>query len=50
VLGVSVQAANTGIGALLKLGMLHEATGRRWSRAFHAHEVLAALEGRPAER
>jgi Fic family protein len=46
VLGTSSQAANTGIAALLDLGILHEATGRRWGRSFQAHEVLAVLEGR----
>jgi Fic family protein len=45
-LGLSPQAANTGIAALLGLGILHEATGRRWGRSFQAHEVLAVLEGR----
>ena len=44
VLGVSPQAANTGIAALLNLGILREATGRRWGRSFQAHEVIAALE------
>lgn len=43
-LGVSPQAANTGIAALLDLGILREATGRRWGRSFQAHEVIAALE------
>jgi hypothetical protein len=46
VLGTSPQAANTGIAVLLDLGILHEATGRRWGRSFQAHEVLAVLEGR----
>lgn len=45
-LGLSVQAANTGIAALLELGILHEVTGRRWGRSFQAHEVLAVLDGR----
>ncbi len=45
-LGLSVQAANTGIAVLLELGLLREATGRRWGRSFRAHEVLAVLEGR----
>lgn len=45
-LGISPQAANTGIAALLQLGILREATGRRWGRSFQAHEVLAILEGR----
>jgi Fic family protein len=44
-LGLSAQAANTGIAALLELGILREATGRRWGRSFRAHEVLAVLEG-----
>ena len=48
VLGLSVQAANTGIAALLELGLLRESTGRRWGRSFQAHEVLAVLEGRGA--
>jgi Fic family protein len=43
-IGVSPQAANTGIAALLDLGILREATGRRWGRNFQAHEVIAALE------
>jgi Fic family protein len=43
-LGVSAQATNTGIAALLDLGILHEITGRKWGRSFQAHEVLAALE------
>ena len=42
-LGTSLQAANTGIAALLELGILREATGRRWGRSFQAHEVLAIL-------
>jgi Fic family protein len=46
-LGTSLQAANTGLAALLNLGILREATGRRWGRSFQAHEVLAVLEGRP---
>lgn len=46
-LGVSPQAANTGIAVLLELGILREMTGRRWGRSFHAHEVLAALERKP---
>jgi Fic family protein len=46
-LGISPQAANTGIAALLGLGILREATGRRWGRNFQAHEVLAVLENRP---
>jgi hypothetical protein len=45
-LGISIQAANTGIAALLDLGILREATGRHWGRSFQAHEVLAILEGR----
>lgn len=45
-LGLSVQAANTGIAALLELGILHEVTGRRWGRSFQAHDVLAVLDGR----
>jgi Fic family protein len=49
-LGVSMQAANTGIGALLEIGVLHEATGRRWGRSFRAREVLATLERMPGER
>ena len=44
--GLSAQAANTGIAALLDLGILREATGRRWGRSFRAYEVLAVLEGR----
>ena len=44
-LGLSAQAANTGIAALLEIGILREATGRRWGRSFRAHEVLAVLEG-----
>ncbi len=48
-LGISVQAANTGITALLQLGILREATGRRWGRSFQAHEVLAVLESPPPE-
>ncbi len=47
-LGLSTQAANTGIAALLELGILREATGRRWGRSFRAHEVLAVLEGNVA--
>lgn len=47
-LGLSTQAANTGIAALLALGILREATGRRWGRSFRAYEVLAVLEGRAA--
>ncbi len=47
-LGLSTQAANTGIGALLELGILREATGRRWGRSFRAYEVLTVLEGRVA--
>ena len=49
VLGLSAQAANTGIAALLELGVLREATGRRWGRSFRAHEVLAVLENRPTQ-
>ena len=45
-LGLSAQAANTGIAALLDLGILREATGRRWGRSFRAYEALAVLEGR----
>jgi len=45
-LGASPQAANTGIAALVELGILREATGRRWGRSFQAYEVLAVLEGR----
>lgn len=45
-LGISLQAANTGIAALLDLGILREATGRRWGRSFQAPEVLAVLDGR----
>jgi len=45
-LGASPQAANTGIAALVELGILREATGRRWGRSFQAHEVLAVLESR----
>jgi Fic family protein len=48
-LGVSPQAANTGIAALLEHDILREVTGRRWGRAFHAHAVLAALEGKTPE-
>ena len=44
-LDLSTQAANTGIASLLELGILREATGRRWGRSFHAYEVLAILEG-----
>jgi len=43
-LGISVQAANTGIAALLELGIIREMTGRRWGRSFQAYEVLAVLE------
>lgn len=43
-LGVSPQAANTGISALLELGILREMTGRRWGRSFQAHEAIAVLE------
>ena len=46
-LGVSPQAANTGIRALLALGIIREMTGRRWGRSFQAHEVLSALERKP---
>jgi hypothetical protein len=46
-IGVSPQAANTGIAALLDLGILREATGHRWGRNFQAHEVIAALERGP---
>ena len=46
-LNVSPQAANTGIDALLNLGILQEMTGRKWGRSFQAHEVLAALERKP---
>jgi hypothetical protein len=45
-LGTSFQAANTGIAALLDLGILREATDRRWGRSFQAHEILAVLEGK----
>lgn len=45
-LSMSAQAANTGMAALLELGILREATGRHWGRSFQAHEVLAVLEGR----
>ncbi len=44
-LGLSAQAANTGVAALLELGILREVTGRRWGRSFQASEVLAVLEG-----
>jgi hypothetical protein len=30
---------------LLELGILREATGRRWGRSFRAYEILAVLEG-----
>lgn len=43
-LGVSPQAANTGIAGLVDLGILREMSGRRWGRSFQAHEVIAALE------
>lgn len=43
-LGVSAQAANGGIAALLRLGILREMTGRRWGRSFQAHEIIAVLE------
>ena len=43
-LSISPQAANTGIAALLELGILHEVTGRRWGRSFQAHEAIAVLE------
>ena len=46
-LGVSLQAANAGIAALLERDIVREVTGRRWGRSFHAHEVLAVLESRP---
>ena len=46
-LGVSPQAANIAITALLALGIIGEMTGRRWGRSFQAHEVLAALERKP---
>ena len=46
-LGVSPQAANTAITALLALGIIREMTGRRWGRSFQADEVLAALERKP---
>jgi Fic family protein len=48
-LGVSPQAANTGISALLELDILREMSGRKWGRSFRAHEVIAALE-RPADQ
>jgi len=44
-LGISAQAANTGIAALIEAGILTEVTGRRWGRTFHAHEVLSVLQG-----
>jgi Fic family protein len=43
-LGVSHQAANTGLFALLKLGILREMSGRKWGRSFQAHQIIAALE------
>jgi Fic/DOC family len=43
-LGVSPQAANTGIFALLELGILREMSGRKWGRSFQADEIIAALE------
>lgn len=43
-LGVSAQAANGGIAALLRLGILREMTGRRWGRSCQAHEIIAVLE------
>jgi Fic family protein len=46
-LGISPQAANTGIAALLDLGIIREMSGRKWGRSFQAHEVLTALERRP---
>jgi Fic family protein len=49
-LGTSVQAANTGIAALLDLDIIREATGRRWGRSFQAHEILAVLDGRGVTR
>jgi Fic family protein len=48
-IGISVQAANTGIAALLELGILREATGRRWGRSFQAQEVLTVLESQTTE-
>lgn len=44
-LGLSLQAANTGIATLLDLGILREASGRRWGRSFQAHEILSVLQG-----
>ncbi len=46
-LGVFPQAAHTGVAALLDLGILRDATGRRWGRSFQAYEVIAALERQP---
>jgi Fic family protein len=43
-LGVSIQAATNGLAGLVRLGILREATGRRWGRSFQAHEVIAILE------
>lgn len=44
-LGLSIQAANTGIATLLSLDILREVTGRRWGRSFQAHQVLTVLAG-----
>jgi Fic family protein len=43
-LGLSIQAATNGLAALVQLGILREATGRRWGRSFQAPEVIAILE------
>jgi Fic family protein len=43
-LGASIQAATNGLAGLVTLGILREATGRRWGRSFQAHEVIAILE------
>lgn len=48
-LGASAQAANGGIAALLRLGILREMTGRRWGRSFQAHEIIAILDRGAAE-
>ena len=43
-LGVSGQAANTGIAGLVKLGILREIEDSRRARSFQAHQILTVLE------
>jgi Fic family protein len=45
-LGISLTTASSYIDKLVKVGVLHESTGRRWSRAFIAPGILAFMHNR----